>query len=148
MRRHRRIDSGTILPASLRSAPRQYRVDPLFHDVARPEDEHLARSNRHFFSGLGIAAYALPLGPDVERTKRRKLDAFALGQCAGNLTENCLDDLMRLLETGKARMLTRVNARVNAKSLRQMSERPHFSENTYYVSLIHRERRATHRCQV
>ena len=49
-----------------RVAPHQAGVDALLHDVARPEDQHLARRNRHLLAGLGIAADALTLLADAE----------------------------------------------------------------------------------
>jgi len=60
--------------------------------MARPKDQDTAWQNRHFLTGLRVAADPLTLLPDGETAKRRDLDAVAFGQRSRNFIQHGLDE--------------------------------------------------------
>ena len=41
-------------------------IDPVFHNIARPKNEHSSRRNWHFFTRLGIATNTLAFLPNTK----------------------------------------------------------------------------------
>src|SRR5271167_1214198 len=66
-------------------------VDALLQDGRRLEHHHAARRDRHFGTGLRIAADPLALLAHHEGTKGRKLHRLALLEAIGNLLQYQFD---------------------------------------------------------
>jgi hypothetical protein len=78
------------MPASARAD------DAIAHHLARAEGEHAARRDRHFDTGLGIAADALALVAQHEGPEAGYLDVLALGQRFAHMAKDLLDQLGRI----------------------------------------------------
>ena len=63
-------------------------IDLSLQHVARPEHQHAARQDRHFLTGLRIAADATPLLADRKRPEPTDLDGFAIFEPAGDPIQN------------------------------------------------------------
>ena len=87
---------GDQLLGSFRAA-RAAGVDPVLHDVAGAEDQHLARRDGNLFARLGIAPNAFALLANAERAERRKLHLLAARQAVRDLVQNELHELLRLV---------------------------------------------------
>src|SRR4051794_22190823 len=57
---------------------RQRTVDPGLHDLGGAETDHPAWLDRSRLAGLGVAALAGALGPDLEHPEARELDGLSL----------------------------------------------------------------------
>jgi hypothetical protein len=70
-------------------------VDPGFHDLARAEDQHPARGDRHLLPGLRVAPDAAALVAHHEGAERRQLDPVAGHHGLGNGIDDRLHKLGR-----------------------------------------------------
>ena len=71
-------------------------VDLGLQHVGRLEHHHPARQDRHLDAGLRVAAHALALGADDERTEARKLDGFPPRGRVADFVQHRLDQFRRL----------------------------------------------------
>src|SRR5690606_15693739 len=71
-------------------------LDPLLELLSGAEGDHGTGGDRDLLPGLGIAARALVLAPQVEVAEARQLDLAALLQRAAQGVEERVDELLRL----------------------------------------------------
>jgi hypothetical protein len=65
------------------------------HDLARAEDQHAARRDRHFLAGLRVASDAAALVAHHEGAERRQLDPVARHHGLGDSVDDGLDQIGR-----------------------------------------------------
>src|SRR5690606_41372910 len=70
--------------------------EPVLEILARPEVEHATRRNRHFHSGLRIAADALALVAQNEAAEAGDLDVLSVGHRLAHLGQNGFDQRQAL----------------------------------------------------
>src|SRR5438270_4996875 len=80
--------SGSFSPAATSaSAP----GDPVAHDLAGAEGHHPPRSDRHFDSGLWVAADSLALVAQDERAESGDLHVLSGGEAVAHVVQHALD---------------------------------------------------------
>src|SRR5579871_1707547 len=72
-------------------------VDDGFQHMTWPENEHPARRDRHFVTGLRIASHALTLVAHRERSEGGELDGFAARKRRTHFFQHVLDHLRGLI---------------------------------------------------
>src|SRR5690348_4254508 len=65
--------------------------DPVAHDLAGAEGHHAARGDRHFDTGLGVAADALALVAQDEGAETGDLHIAAVGKRVAHVVQHTLD---------------------------------------------------------
>ena len=76
---------------------RKRRVDAVFHNIARLEDDDLPRRDRHDLPCLGIPAHPLRFLAQAEGAERRKLDGFPTFKSVNYLLQHGLDKFSSLV---------------------------------------------------
>lgn len=85
--------SGLNIPFNLTETP----VDPILQYMTGAKHQNTARKNRNFFTGLWIAADALPFLTNEKAAKGRDLNHFAFCQSTANFPQHRFDQIRGLI---------------------------------------------------